>query len=434
MCSDIIQHMKTAWLKQLLFGILLIVLSFPALQGWFGWWEEAPLGGAYYEQPAPVWTWQNWLKNQTQHQTEAYTKQQFGWQPNLVRLHNQYLYQWFGQSPNVNLFLGKSDYWFEKVYTDAYQGLDYEGHARIREKVEHLEAIQEELEKRGKTFVFLLAPSKARYVPEHLPSWCTLGDSTNYDTFLEEVQGRNINMVDANAWFQQEKAITPHPLFPLNGTHWTVYGMYRMVDSLLHYIDDLTGHDLPEVVIDSLWTTTWHQDPDNDIEWMLNMYYPLPRNHLAYYKAHYHTVGKWRPKVLVIGDSFWGTFYHKANFLSQECFGQSIFWYYNATTYPGGQKRKPEDIHTLFEADVVIFEATSAHLEGLGWGALSEFKRVLQSGDTDIMQQEIDAIIDQIRGNEEWYNSLIPKAEARGISIDSMLYMDALWMYQEQNK
>lgn len=83
---------------------------------------------------------------------------------------------------------------------------------------------------------------------------------------------------------------------------------------------------------------------------------------------------------------------------------------------------------------MVIFEATSAHLEGLGWGALSEFKRVLQSGDTDIMQQEIDAIIDQIRGNEEWYNSLIPKAEARGISIDSMLYMDALWMYQEQNK
>lgn len=424
--------MKTVWLKHALFGILLVLLSLPALQGWQGWFEESVLGGAYYEQPAPEWTWKNWWHTETQRQTEVYAKQQFGWQPDLVRLHNQYLYQWYGQSPNDNLFLGKEGYWFEKVYTDAYQGLDYEGLAGVREKVEHLEIIQNELEKRGKAFVFLMAPSKARYVSEFLPTWCKLGDSTNYTTFLAEAEGHDLNMIDVNAWFQQEKATTPHPLFPMNGTHWTVYGMYKMVDSLLNYLEHTTERDLPEVVIDSLWTTTWHQDPDNDIEWMLNMYYPLPRNHLAYYKAHYHTTNKWRPKVLVIGDSFWGTFYHKANFLSQECFAQSIFWYYNATIHPDNRPRTPDDIQMLFEADVVIFEATSAHLEGLGWGTLSEFKRVLQEGSPDIMKREIEAIVNQIKANPEWYNSLIPKAEARGISMDSMLYMDALWMYQQR--
>ena len=424
--------MRTPWFKHVLFVAFLLMLSFPALQGWWGWWEEVPLGGAYKVHPKPDWVWGNWWKTKIQHETEAYAKQQFGWQPNLVRMHNQYVYEWFGQSPNSSLFLGQSGYWFEDVYTDAYQGLDYEGRDDVREIVEHLEVIQQELKKRGKAFVFLLAPSKARYVPEHLPTWCTLGDSTNYDVFLQEAAGRKINIIDVNAWFQREKATTPYPLFPINGTHWTVYGMHKVVDSLLHYLDHVTGYDLPEVVIDSLWTTTDHQDPDNDIERKLNMTQPLPHTRLAYYRAHYHTAGKWRPKVLVIGDSFWGTFYNKPNFLSQDCFEQSTFWYYNATVYPGGQARTSTDLSTLFKADVVIFEVTSAHLEGLGWGALNEFKRVLQAGTSDVPQEKIQAIIDQIRANPEWYNSLIPKAAARGISMDSMLYVDAVWMYNQQ--
>lgn len=423
--------MHNSWPKQLLFGILLVALSLPALQGWLDWLPEQPLNGAYYRHPEPTWTAENWFKAEAQRQTEAYAKQQFGGQASLVRWHNQYLYQWFRQSPNAYFFLGKEGYWYEKTYTDAYEGVDYEGRQGVREKVEHLEVIQQELAKRGKTFVLLLAPSKARYVPEFLPDWCHPGDSTNYATFLEEIQGKNLNIIDVNAWFQAEKATTPYPLFPKNGTHWSVYGMYKVVDSLLHYLDGVTGQDLPEVVLDSIWTTTWHQDPDNDIEWLLNLHYPLPRDYLAYYKAHYTTEGKWRPKLLTIGDSFWGTFHYK-NYLTQDCFASSIYWYYNNTVYPEKRPRTPEDIRQVFQADVILLEVTSAHLEGMGWGALSEFKRVLTTDSPDFIRQEINAIIEQINANPEWYNSLVPKAEDRGISMDSMLYLDAVWTYQQR--
>lgn len=417
--------------KNGLFFLLLFALTLPALQGVFGWWPELSLNGAYESYSAPKWSQENWFKTQYQKEAERFVKQQFGGQAALVRWHNQYLYEFYRQSPNANLRLGKNDYWFEKVYTDAYQGLDYEGRAGVREKVEHLEVIQQELEKRGKTFVLLLAPSKALCMPEFLPDDIQKGDSTNYEVFLDESRGKGLNIIDVNAWFRAEKATTPYPLFPQNGTHWSVYGMYKVVDSLLHYIGDKSGHDLAEVVIDSLWTTQSHQDPDNDIEWLLNLPKPLPCEYLAYYTAHYNLTDKHRPKLLTIGDSFWGTFYYKA-YLTQEAFAESIYWYYNNTVYPGQRDRQPEDIQKLFEAEVVVLEVTSAHLEGMGWGMLSEFKGVLTSSSPDIMAQEVQAIKDQIRANPDWYNSMIPKAEARGISVDSMIHIDALWTYRQR--
>src|SRR6185312_16477155 len=97
---------------------------------------------------------------------------------------------------------------YEQGYIEAYHGLDYAGESKLRTSVYQLRKIQDTLERLGKTFVFLYAPSKAYYLSEYLPDapagW-TPATPTNYSTFKRLCDSAGIRQIDYNAWFLSMK-------------------------------------------------------------------------------------------------------------------------------------------------------------------------------------------------------------------------------------
>jgi hypothetical protein len=58
--------------------------------------------------------------------------------------------------------------------------------------------------------------------------------------------------------------------------------------------------------------------------------------------------------------------------------------------------------------------------------------REIKSDTRDVFQRKVDRYIQEIKLNEEWLESVRKKAKERGISLDSMLYLDAVYMVNQE--
>ena len=85
--------------------------------------------------------------------------------------------------------------------------------------------------------------------------------------------------------------------------------------------------------------------------------------------------------------------------------------------------------------DVVMIMATEANLWGLGWGfintAFDHFvvHKMVRANDELVQSYE-----SEIRKSEKWMQDIKVKAEAAGIPLDSMIYLDAKYMADERLK
>lgn len=421
---------KNSYLRLLSIGIV-IILALPMAQDFFGIWKEAPLKGAFEEKEAVEWSKEGWLTGTYQEATGEYLRQQFGGSTWAVRWHNQYLYSLLGMATNTNLVLGKDNYIFEKVYLDEIEGKNYSGQEYLQTIAEQLAFIQQQMAQKGQLLITVLAPNKARYYPDYLPEGVEIEeDTTNYHILKQKLANHQVNVLDVEAWFMEARDTTTYPLFPPYGTHWSVYGVALFVDSLLGYIEDKTNRPTAELVWDSLWTSSRLQDPDNDLEELLNVAFYLPATPMPYYKAHFRMNEQtFKPRLLAIGDSFWGTYgfrYH----LSRDCFNQPEYWYYYKTRFPGGEPRTEADRALFDQQEVIVIEVTTANIPHFGWGALDGLRNHYNTAD-DIYVKEMEA---KIRADEEWFKAIVAKAKERGLTVDEMVTLDAEYMVEQQLK
>ncbi|GAB3861121.1 hypothetical protein GCM10028822_40110 [Hymenobacter terrigena] len=191
----------------------------------------------------------------------------------------------------------------------------YQGHNRltpdeVRFRVRRLRILQDTLARQGISFLFAIAPNKARYQPENLPAHLrnTVRGLTNYELFAREMQAQQVNMLDFVALFKSWKDTTRYALFPKGGTHWSGYGAALAADTLFPRIEQLGHFDLidfrrqgPVVVkYDSLRST------DADLTETLNLFFPYQSYPAAYPTVVFDSLktGQQRPNLLIVGDSF----------------------------------------------------------------------------------------------------------------------------------
>jgi len=397
----------------------------PILQNFFGFQKVVKLNGVVEEVGELDWYWDTWFNGAYQKKIDAFHKSSFGFRASLIRMNNDRVYAWFNTSTNAEVIIGKDNYLFGKEYIDAYRGKGYLGRTVIKEKVDYLKVIADGCKEQGKVFLLVLAPNKAAYYSEYLPYQHEIGDSVNSAVFLAELKAQGLNVFDVNAWFLEKKKTSNYPLIPKGGVHWSHYGVSVFVDSLLTNLEEDLGKDLPELLIDTLWESDSLLSPDNDLELLLNLNQTIAMgvNH-AYVKGHYTIKGKYQPKVITIGDSFWGTFQF-LNYLPKDCFSsESEYWYYNHTVHPGGRKRTKKDLHQLDNSDVVMMVLTSSNIPHYGWGALGELRTYFSL--TDEMQ--IKQIIKEMKASPKWYNELKNKGIKHDIPLDTILYNDAAYI------
>jgi hypothetical protein len=301
--------------KRLLLVLLLALVLTPALQAKFSFFQEKPLGGAYTYAPKATFTWAG-LRNSTyQDNLQRYLEDRLGFRTFLIRLRNQLAFSLFHVVNSPGIEVGRNGVLFETYQIQSYAGLDRLAEDAVRAQVRRFRTVQRDLAQRGVQLLFVMAPNKAHFQPEDLPSRWKIapGNINNYDLYLRALQEDSVAMLDFVPLLAKWKKTSPYPLFARAGTHWSGYGASLAADTLLRRLEFMGGVRFPTIrtigkplivrATDSL------QGNDNDLARPLNLLQELENTPHAYPQLAFDAPrpGQSRPPALFVADSFiWG--------------------------------------------------------------------------------------------------------------------------------
>jgi len=361
-----------------LFILLMLIIAFPLLQQSLSFFESGKVNGAVAVVGDSTFNWDKWWEGSYQKQKNAYLNDNTGCRPDLVRLSNQLDYWLYGKLHANGVVIGKDDYLYEQFYIDEYIGYDYIGNEAANDEINKLKKIQDTLERLGKTFVFIFAPSKAYYFPDKFPPALDIKGKqapTNYAAFKRLGDSAGIHLLDFNAWFMAMKGTTKNLLFSPLGTHWTVYGSLLAEDSLIKYLERVRNIKMPEVQWDSIKYSYAPQRTDDDLAAGLNLISEFKKERFSYPKYYYNYQGnRTRPSAIYIGDSFVWTWVN--NRLMHSINKEWDVWYYfneawNDRSFSGYEPMRPMEnldwAKEMLNTDCVVALYTPANFKGFNY-------------------------------------------------------------------
>jgi hypothetical protein len=325
------------FVKRFLLVFLLALLLVPAIQARFHFSQEVGLAGAFTLSPRAVLSWEGLLDNSYQTALERYLEDRIGFRAYLIKLRNQLSFSLFRVARSSDIVVGRHDVLFQPGPIASYAGKDALDSAEVRFRTRRLRLVQRALARRGVQLLFVIAPNKARFQPEDVPSYLlpAPGTPTNYDLFLRALRADSVALLDMVPVFARWKTKMPYALFPSGGTHWSGYGATLAADTLLRRLEQLGNLRFPTVrtigpprivhLSDSALNT------DNDIAWPLNLLWSPAIKPLAYRRLAFDPPGpgQTRPSALFVGDSFtWGLMLFSP-YMQREFADDTRFWYYN---------------------------------------------------------------------------------------------------------
>ena len=325
-------ELKTARGRLFLFIALLVAL--PLINYELKIIESGKLDGVAPKPEFAPFSLENWWDGKFQEQRNTYFNDSIGFRPDLVRMNNQLDY-WLFRKVNANtIILGNDDYLFGSRYIDEYNGLGYPGDTGIIDACYKMKKIQDTMAKLGKTFVFVTSPSKPYFFSEKIPEYLVRREAhkTTYWAYEHFADSLHVNKIDFNAWFKKIKDTSKHVLMTRQGIHWSIYGGMLAADSMVKYIEHARGINLPHLHLTKFNYSDTPRSPDADLGTILNLIYPITKEHLTYPDLEYMEHGAvQKPKTIYIGDSF--LWLWNENHVMQKTSNGWEFWYYNNTVW-----------------------------------------------------------------------------------------------------
>ncbi len=428
------------------FTITMLLLIAPLIQRVLPLVKVKPLSGAIELPDTDSLTFNSWFSGSYQNKLNDFTEFEIGFRPWFVRARNQVMYSVFHQSTSY-VELGKEGQLYTWGYFEAYAGLDCLGDQKVKDIAYQIKALQNALSKRNKHLLVVIAPNKARLLPDYLPekySKYTLATS-NYDLFLKQFNELEINHIDFNAFFLSQKK-SEYPIFPQTGIHWSTYGAEVAANEIIKKLPLLSGEALPHLNWNNVVLKDSVVGSDTDLENDLNLFFELDRYKLAYPNLE-PTELKEEQKIpgLVISDSFYWNFY-TFNFPSEFMRNNSKFLFYNNTAYDQYQNSMPADelnmAKEIDENKYFILMTTEANFSKFPFGFIDDTRPFLAIDDEifDLKKAKakerklelVQHFIKEIGKDEIWKKSIREKALAKGITFEEMVELDAIYLANEE--
>lgn len=360
--------------KGLFYLVVAILFGF-SIQTFFRPLVEVPLSGATPIPSAISLNSDNWFEGEFQAWYELKMNRSFGFRPACVRLVNQLQYSLF-DIINPQVVKGQDGYLFEAAYRNAVCGTDFIGNDSAAVLLKAMDAFRDNLLSKGKRLVILITPNKWRTLKSKV-DWACNPKTTNYQILVGELKSRGYAVMDGIDLFEfDQRSDQSFPLHSKQGTHWSIYGAAASL-SYLNYAFKQEGIRLPDFKFESLEVTDSPRNTDKDLHDLLNIMAKPSKEELAYPTLSFDET--YKPRVLVVGDSYyWSYYYLKAH---QGMFSQdSKFFYYNNSMYAESQDTKillNDQIRKeeLQACDAVLFVISEPALSQLGFGltAFSDF-------------------------------------------------------------
>jgi hypothetical protein len=362
--------MKT---KKILVVIVLLILLFPLFHKTFPFIVSGRLYGAITIDTNINFSWPAWWSGNYQIEKEKYFNTNVAFYPDFIRINNQIDYSLFTEMHENDVIEGGNKCLFDKSYLSAYNGSIQDEDNLVLNEALRIKKIQDELNKIGKKFVFVIAPNKSYYYPELIPSKYKREKSktTKYERYLHLFDSLKINLIDFNDYFIHQKNTTKFPLITYQGIHWSSYGACVAADSLLKYLNaKCFDYKLNLPTMTPIASEKWNEH-DQELLLGLNLI-DNRRSKQITANPNYNfdkITQSYFPKTIWVSDSFlW------------EIMGQGIihnvlpkfeFWYYNNSHWNGTNfigfedSTKKLSIKPIQEANVVIFMVSEFHMESL---------------------------------------------------------------------
>jgi len=390
-------------------------------------------------------SWPSWQTGKFQKVSDRWLGFQAGFHPFLVRLNNTIDYYLFRISSIPSVVTGKEGILFEPFYIVAYHGKDWIGVSAVSLQVDRLRRISGYLASYGIDFIFVLAPSKARFCPEFIHGNEQSGSTnrSNYGEYLRQLNANpSLHVVDLNRAFLEKKDTARYPLFPKYGIHWTNFICQTWVtDTLLRYISHLRGIQCPEFPLSGVRYSDSLQVPDNDLFELLNLFHGQSGEILPYPIFSLKQKTEFPIRILTVGDSFFWNIY--GNHPWRSLFSMNDFWFNNIARHPSAKYKNIPDTavcqirQDIMSHDVILLMVTEVNL-----GTLLHFPETMIAwleleGKEDALARDrwegrIRFFERLIRHDTRWLRLVQQKASARGISADEMIHRDAMYMVEQE--
>jgi hypothetical protein len=360
-----------------------------------------------------------------------YINDQIGLFGFFVRVHNQLEYSLFGNIFTGNVVAGKDNYLFEQAYIDSYFGKDFIGLEKIERFGGVFKELQDTLASMDKIVVYALATGKANYYPEYLP-YTAEKDTTNLEYLVKEFDKRGINYINFTPWFLDMKDTLGDLLFPKYGIHWSYYANVFVADTLVKFIEEKAGWDLPNIHITNMNYSKTTKYFDNDIANSMNLFWMLEPDSMAYPDFVWDKpVGK-RKKILLVSDSFgWDLFEHMR--LGTDCFEDMDFWFYYqaAHSLTQAQGRNESDLPLLArhknlykilnEFDAFVVLSNEPNSISRGWGFPKDALMTLKDSNYVREERGNPYLTEKCLTDKDWREDLQAMANKRGIKLEEMI-------------
>ncbi len=431
-------------IKRVIYILIVILISIPLMQQVTKFAYVVPLKGAVTNTERPKFSLNDWLSGEYQLKDEEYINRNFGFRSEFVRLNNQLDYWLFDKINAKGVLIGKEGFLYEMDYINEYLGRLYLGEDKIKSNMTKLKIVSDSLKSRGIDLVFLIAAGKASYYPEYFPESESNSVKTisNYEAFVQAFDSLEINHIDLNGWFVKMKDTIDYPLFTKGGIHWSKYGEYYAMDSIISYVEKLRDVVLPRFRVDGIDVSILPKYRDNDIGEGMNLLFPHSTFAMAYPNLVLENEdADMDVKAMVLADSYYWEMYNEG--FSRDIFNKGQFWYYNKEIFsnvPGKEKQNIADIDIRSEIeknDVVFIMQTEATLNRFTFGFIDNLYDIYTNRKSEIPEEEIISeeeiadVISRIEKSKSWYDVVVEKAQSRGISVEEMLRIDAIYVIKQ---
>ncbi|TND09046.1 MAG: sugar O-acetyltransferase [Bacteroidetes bacterium] len=426
---------KQEHIKRLLLGIILGFMLLPLLQQYVPFAQLKPLSGDIQQKVKPQFTDTGWWSGSYQHAFDDWHNENFGFRSMAVRIHNQSGYWLLARAYANNVKIGKEGYLYETNYMEAYSGVDFIGEKKIRAQLEKAKAVQDKLAERDITLLLVFAPGKGSFFHEYLPEkYQQVVGPKNSDVYARLSKELQLNHIDAHSWFREMKPVSEYPLFPKCGIHWSRYGALLAADSITGKIGELRGTRVPGLVLRNIHFSNTLDDVDYDIGNGMNLLFGPQAPAMAYADFSFEdSVGKKRPKLLTIADSYFWTF--PLYDIEGGSFERIDYLYYNQQYYPhcrGDGLLDSAEVDyrgEIFSHDVIMILCTDGNLPDFSWGFIDKAYDLVVLGKEQTLKKSspvVKKMMDQIYASPGWIGLLKQKSGVSGIEVDSLVYADAL--------
>lgn len=400
---------KPNFIYAFLFALLMAFLFLFSIQEQFTPFKMKPLNGQYATITMPKLTMETYRNGYFQKVAEKYVSRNFGFREPIIRLYNQYCWDFYRKTYVSYTFAGKNNWLFfahniENYYgTEMYHWFDnaesaqqsYEREVRLLNKVRGV------LQDYDVTLLTFIAPSKADIYPEYLPrrdfDTTTLNAREYYSKHFVETGLPCFDMTD---YFLQMKDTCTFSVFPPTGDHWNFSCVYA-TDSLLRFMEEQRGIQMPRIEYGEEYLSTCRigDDKNRDLELEMNLMRPIKIHpEFSYKERDYQIITDsltTKPTALFIGNSFllWMMEYIPP----QDLFSDFNFWYYNKRAYQGLEQVVDSVSHlnrldVLLDADYIVWFSSASQMYRATEGFAEDAIIQLCIGDERFRQRQEELI------------------------------------------